>query len=141
LAIECQGPAHFFLHPYRTAAFGNLVYTYGQNSSKDESMRRIPPLNGRLGLRYQAPSGLWSEAEWLFATKQDRLASGDVDDHRIPPGGPPGWNIVNLRFGHSLGWFAFNLGLQNLFDEAYRLHGSGVDEYGRSVWASAQFRF
>ena len=50
-----------------------------------------------------------------------------------PPGGTPGWNLLNLRFGHSIQSLTINLGLQNLFDEAYRLYTSGVDGYARSL--------
>jgi outer membrane cobalamin receptor len=115
-------------------AFGNIVYTYGQNSSRDEPLRRIPPLNGRIGIRYRRIDGWWGEFEWLGATAQDRLAPGDIADHRIPPGGTPGWEVVNMQAGISLRRFTLSAGLQNLFDEAYRIHGSGIDGYGRSFW-------
>jgi outer membrane receptor protein involved in Fe transport len=94
-----------------------------------------------LGIRYQGQQGFWSELEWLYATHQNRLASGDIADHRIPEGGTPGWTVVNLRLGHVFPWFRVNGGIQNLFNEAYRLHGSGVDGYGRSAWVSADVPF
>jgi hypothetical protein len=31
--------------------------------------------------------------------------------------------------------------LENAFDEAYRVHGSGIDGYGRHAWVSAQVGF
>jgi outer membrane receptor protein involved in Fe transport len=104
-------------------------------------MRRIPPLYGRLGFRFEDRSGLWSEAEWRFATQQDRLSGGDVADHRIPPGGTPGWNVIDLRLGYDFPRLTLNGGIQNLFNEAYRIHGSGVDGYGRSGWIGARLRF
>ncbi len=125
----------------QTAVFGSLVYTHGHNESQDEPMRRIPPLFGRLGLRYEGRSGLWSELEWRFATQQDRLSSGDVADHRIPPGGTPGWNLLNLRLGYPFPWLTLNGGIQNLLNEGYRIHGSGVDGYGRSGWIALRLRF
>ncbi len=127
--------------PHETAAFGHLVYTYGQNETKNEPMRRIPPLYGQLGLRYKAQIGFWSEIEWQFATIQDRLSGGDVDDHRIPPGGTPGWSVLNFRIGYSIQTLMCSLGFINLLDETYRLHGSGVDGYGRSFWASVRYGF
>ncbi len=64
-------------------------------------MRRIPPLNGKAALQY-SKSKLFGETEFLFAVKQDRLSNGDIDDHRIPEGGTPGWQVVNLKLGYSL---------------------------------------
>src|SRR5690606_39316167 len=39
----------------------------------------IPPLNGKLGLKY-FKSKIFGEVEYLFAAKQDRLSGGDIDD-------------------------------------------------------------
>ena len=117
-------------------AFGNMAYTFGQNISKDEPMRRIPPLFGRLGLRGDIINNLWYMGEWVFAGKQDRLSSGDEADDRIAPGGTPAWNVVNLYAGYNFTWFSINISGQNIFNEAYRVHGSGVDGIGRSFWAS-----
>lgn len=124
----------------RWEGYGTFSYAYGQDVSKDEPMRRIPPLNGLAGLRYTHPSGFWSKADLLFADKQDRLSGGDQSDHRIAAGGTPGWQVMNLTAGYTWNRFDFNLGLQNLWDEAYRMHGSGVDGYGRSLWAVLQIR-
>ncbi len=122
-------------------AFGSLIYTYGQNVSSNEPMRRIPPLNGRLGLQYYQGKGWIARAEWLFAGRQDRLSGGDLDDHRISPTGTPGWHVVNVYAGYTYDWFSVHAGLQNLTDTYYRMHGSGVDGYGRSVWVAARARF
>jgi outer membrane receptor protein involved in Fe transport len=116
----------------------NLTWLQGKNLENDEPMRRIPPLNGKLALQYNK-SGIFGEAEFLFAAKQDRLSGGDIDDHRIPDGGTPGWNILNLKAGYAWKTVSLNAGLQNIFNKAYRIHGSGVDGYGRSFWISLQF--
>jgi outer membrane receptor protein involved in Fe transport len=116
----------------------NLSWIYGKNMDDGEPMRRIPPLNGKLALQY-SKSKLFGETEFLFAVKQDRLSNGDIDDHRIPEGGTPGWEVVNLKLGYSLERISVNAGLQNIFNAAYRVHGSGVDGYGRSWWMSLQF--
>jgi len=123
------------------AAFGSVIYTYGQKTSTDEPMRRIPPLNGQIGLRFSSEQPLWGEARLLLATKQDRLAAGDRDDHRIPKGGTPGWTVFNLTGGYTLFTrLDVMLGMLNLFNEAYRFHGSGVDGYGRSLWLGVKYR-
>mgnify|MGYP006311289757 FL=1 len=103
-------------------------------------MRRIPPLNGKLALQYNQ-SGFFGEAEFLFAAKQDRLSGGDIDDHRIPDGGTPGWSILNFKAGYSWKSVSLNAGLHNLFNKAYRIHGSGVDGYGRSFWTTVLLKF
>jgi len=121
---------------------GHLAYTYGQQTSTDQPMRRIPPLNGLIAVRLSTGSRAWLEGSARFATKQDRLASGDRDDHRIPPGGTPGWIVVSASSGVPL-WGHVDLvgGLQNIFNEAYRVHGSGIDGYGRAAWIGAHVRF
>ena len=121
--------------------YGNLTYTYGQNETLDEPLSRIPPLNGRIGLYATCPKGYWVRGEWLAATKQDRLSAGDEADSRIPEGGTPGWIVVNFRAGYDWKWLGLTAGLNNLFDEGYRTHGSGVDGYGRSFWLGVKFGF
>jgi outer membrane receptor protein involved in Fe transport len=116
------------------SAYGNITYTYGQNETADEPMSRIPPLNGKIGLYYKCKCAFWSRLELISAGLQDRLASGDISDSRIPEGGTPGWNVLNLRTGYSWKWLDISAGLNNIFDEGYRTHGSGVDGYGRSLW-------
>jgi len=116
----------------------NLTWLRGKNLENDKPMRRIPPLSGKLALQYNK-SGIFGEAEFLFAAKQDRLSGGDIDDHRIPNGGTPGWNIMNLKAGFAWKTISLNAGLQNIFNKAYRIHGSGVDGYGRSFWILLQF--
>lgn len=126
-------------------AFGNVTYTYGQNITKQEPMRRIPPLFGRLGLRYQHTAGLFIKAEWAAAGEQDRLAAGDKSDVRIAvrleDGVMPSWNILNLYMGYSYKSFTLNVIGQNLFNQAYRVYASGIDGYGRSIGASLNFEF
>lgn len=119
---------------------GNITYTYGVNKTKSEPLRRIPPLHGRVISTVR--KGNWfARAEALFAAKQDRLAQGDKEDNRIPAGGTPGWKIVNLYAGNEWGCFYFNAGLQNIFNQDYRTHGSGINGVGRSGWLSATFNF
>lgn len=125
--------------------YGNVTYTYGENKTRKEPMRRIPPLFGRLGLRYGHPSGLWIRTEWAVAGKQDRLAGGDRSDARINirliNGVMPGWDIVNLHAGYSYRFWSIQLSAQNIFDEAYRVYASGIDGYGRSMTAAVNIRF
>jgi len=118
---------------------GSLTYTYGQNLTKNEPVRRIPPLFGRLAAEYEYKNW-WSNIEWLAATKQERLAQGDKDDNRIPEGGTPGWNIFNINTGYSWKFMSLDLRVQNLLNKDYRYHGSGVNGYGRSALISAMIK-
>ena len=126
----------------RTTVFGHVAYAFGQNTTLDEPMRRIPPLNGLIGVRYDGARGWWLQGYFQAAGLQDRLAQGDLDDHRIPDGGTPGWQVVDLFAGLPLGrHLTVSVGLLNLFNEAYRTHGSGIDGYGRSAWVNLEARF
>lgn len=117
----------------------NATYTFGHNIDDDEPLRRIPPLFGRARLEYYPGLGFQAAVECLFAAKQDRLSSGDIADHRIPAGGTPGWQVVNIQAQWRRGGFQLTAGLQNLFDSAYRTHGSGIDAAGRCAWSGVRW--
>lgn len=114
---------------------GSMTYTYGQNITRNEPVRRIPPLFGRLAVEYKH-KGWWINVEWQTAGKQDRLAAGDNEDNRIPSGGTPGWNIFNINTSYEVRFIKIDLSLINLFNQDYRFHGSGVNGYGRSAFLS-----
>jgi hemoglobin/transferrin/lactoferrin receptor protein len=116
---------------------GGIAFAYGQNPGKNEPLRRIPPFNGRLMAAYREKKW-FAAAECLFAAKQSRLAQGDKDDNRIPAGGTPGWQVVNLYGGYQLSCLRVNAGMQNLLNRDYRTHGSGINGQGRSGWISLQ---
>lgn len=127
------------------SAFGNVTYTHGENETKKEPMRRIPPLFGRIGFRYAHSSGIWLRSEWAMAGKQDRLAAGDKSDVRINvrliDGAMPAWDIVNIYAGYSYKFITLQLSAQNIFDRAYRVYASGIDGYGRCMTASLSLKF
>jgi len=122
------------------SAQGALTYTYGQNVTAKEPMRRIPPVFGRLALNFNP--GNWSfDAEVFIADKQARLAKGDTEDNRIPEGGTPGWTVLNLHAGYTWQFINFRISALNLLNEDYRTHGSGVNGYGRSLFATVGLTF
>jgi outer membrane receptor for ferrienterochelin and colicin len=114
---------------------GSIAYTYGNNETKQEPLRRIPPINGRLMATWQK-AALFASAEFLFAGKQGRLAKGDKEDIRINPLGTPGWQVLNFYGGTWLGRLHWSFSVQNIFDVDYRTHGSGINGVGRSGWIS-----
>jgi outer membrane receptor protein involved in Fe transport len=122
--------------------FGFVATTYGQQLSGGVPMRRIPPANGLVGARYGWASGWWLEGTMRAARPQTRLAPGDLADHRIAPGGTPGWMVANLSAGTRLSErLLLSGGVANLVNAAYRVHGSGIDGPGRNAWLSARVEF
>ena len=117
-----------------------IAYSYGQNLTTKEPLRRIPPFNGRF-IGSWRHKHWYAGMEWIFAARQDRLAQGDKDDNRIPKGGTPGWNLLNMYASYQLTVVRINLGLQNIFNKDYRMHGSGINGYGRSAWFQLTLNF
>lgn len=121
--------------------YTDLAYTYGQNETKNEPVRRTPPLSGRVGVHYQASNAFFVKVEDIFAGKQERLAQGDKDDNRIPKGGTNGWNLLNIYSGYEYNNVTLIGSFQNIFNVDYRTHGSGINGVGRSLIATLMYRF
>lgn len=123
------------------SAFGNFAWSEGAVEQFDGSVigtypaSRIQPLTAQLGLRWEsADRKWWAEGVATLAAKQDRLSLSDrTDTQRIPPGGTPGYAIGSVRVGwrpcRNLDLFA---ACENITDEDYRIHGSGINEPGRN---------
>lgn len=113
-----------------------LAYQQGWNNTKDEPLRRVPPLFGSVSANYSV-NKFFVKAEILAADKQSKLAQGDKDDNRIPAGGTPGWSVINFYAGYHFNkHFSVNTSLQNILNKDYRLHGSGINGAGRSMIVS-----
>ncbi len=119
---------------------GFVSFNHGQNITGAEPLRRMPPLNGHFSASYKWPL-FYVKAEIAWADHQNRLAKGDIDDNRIPVGGTPGWQVLNFYSGYKFNALQFRLGAQNLFNQDYRTHGSGVNAVGRSFWLSIAYHF
>lgn len=120
----------------------------GDGNLEDVDFRRIPPLHGRAALDWRPDEPefewvTWALAEVIWASKQDKLHPGDVSDSRIDPDGTPGWGVLNLEVGGPFDeearghWW---VGVHNVFDEAYRIHGSGFDAAGRALVVGLSWR-
>jgi outer membrane cobalamin receptor len=100
---------------------------------------RMPPFNGRLGLYYTA-NALTIDAYLVFASEQDRLSARDVQDPRIDPSGTPGWLTANLAASWQVsGEWQIRAAIENIFDQSYRMHGSGIDAAGTNFVVSAHW--
>jgi outer membrane receptor protein involved in Fe transport len=119
------------------------TYPTSEREKEREYLDRLPPLSGLVGVRYANSDGYLVGGRLRMADKADRLSTRDRSDtQRIPPGGTPGYAVVDL--------FAtvpvcesviLGCGLENVFDKDYRVHGSGQNEPGRNFWVSVTFRF
>jgi iron complex outermembrane receptor protein/hemoglobin/transferrin/lactoferrin receptor protein len=99
---------------------------------------RIPPLNGTAELRWRhRPTGVYLGSGVRWALAQTRLAPQDLSDARIPLGGTPGYAVLDLRAGWRWREYAVvALVVENVFDAAYRVHGSSVNGPGIGVLLS-----
>jgi len=111
-----------------------------ENDGTENPADRIPPFNGRLSFRYQANNSLLIEPYVLFAGSQDRLSPRDVQDVRINPAGTAGWVTANIAATWQAGerWQA-TASVENILDQKYRLHGSGIDATGRNLLLSLHY--
>jgi hemoglobin/transferrin/lactoferrin receptor protein len=101
---------------------------------EEEYLDKLMPLTGQLGARFQSDER-WFELVAVGAGEADKLSTADtLDTQRIPPGGTPGYVVFHARGGWRLGrHLALDVGLENLFDADYRVHGSGLNRPGRSL--------
>ena len=124
--------------------YANVVlnYTWGEqriDGLPTEPADRIPPLSGRFDITYD-PGASFQVSAWLrFAGAQDRLSARDVRDVRIDPTGTSGWATMGARasWDYRNRW-QVTLGVENVFDKQYRVHGSGLDAPGQNVLLSVR---
>jgi len=110
----------------------NTTYTFGQNVTKNEPMRRIPPMFGQNCLSWNNNKSS-IQIVHQYAGAQKRLAQGDKDDNRIGILGTPQWNLFNLTGAYTLKHLNVQLGLLNILNEKYKTHGSGIYGMGRAI--------
>jgi outer membrane receptor protein involved in Fe transport len=101
---------------------GTASYTRGENLESGLPLAAVPPLEGSVSLRVrpvQAAGGSgrsWVEAVVSAASRQDRIAeqAGEIES--------PGYQLLDVRSGFSVGRATFLAGVENVFDRAYRGH-------------------
>lgn len=110
----------------------------GEQPQYDVPFRRIPPLHGRVGVRYDGKR-VWNFIRWaeiytMWAATQTDLHPEDETDPRIDPDGTEAWITLNGEMGgpvvKDVTWTA---GVHNALDASYRVHGSGMDAPGAAL--------
>ncbi|MEQ1841255.1 MAG: TonB-dependent receptor, partial [Verrucomicrobiales bacterium] len=107
-----------------------------------EPMSRLMPFTAEAGIRWENTDGdVWVELLAYGADKQDKLPARDLlDTERIPPGGTPGYLIGTLRGGWELNkGLTLTAALENVTDEIYRVHGSGINGPERNFILGAEW--
>jgi hemoglobin/transferrin/lactoferrin receptor protein len=110
----------------------------------EEPVSRLLPLTGLAGVRYDHPDRRWwVEGNVQITDRADRLSASDrADTQRIPPGGTPGYTLATVRGGwRATDALTLTAGVENVFNEDYRIHGSGVNEPGVNFFFGAEMRF
>ncbi|MBB6522652.1 TonB-dependent receptor [Pseudoteredinibacter isoporae] len=124
----------------------NASWVQGEQSlpdfRDDQYFSRSMPFSGSAALAWNH-LGHKVEIELRHNSKANHLSPADLDDtQRIPPGGTPAFTLLNIRSEHPLSsvgnWY---LDLNNVTDEAYRSHGSGINEPGRGISVGVDIRW
>ena len=110
----------------------------------DGDLAEIPPLKGRIALRYDT-GNYFAQIEGVFQATQDRVDS-DLKEEKTP-----GWGVLNIRAGFTHNHFRAIAGADNLFNKFYYEHlsylrdpfsrGSKVPQPGRSLFLSISYNF
>lgn len=144
--VEISG--HFKIDEH-WSVFGGFAYQDSKVSTfptsapflQDEPLSRLLPLNGYTGLRWKnSEETLWIEGLVTAFDDADRLSTSDRrDTQRIPPDGTPGYWLATVRSGLELNEkLTVTSGIENLFNQAYRSHGSGQNEPGLNAFIGVE---
>jgi hemoglobin/transferrin/lactoferrin receptor protein len=126
--------------------FASINYTYGRfdNDTSLVPLDHIPPINGRIGMRY-AEAKWYSEFYALYNGKKrlnDYNPGGEDNLIYATASGMPSWYTVNLRFGATLiHHLTMQLGIENILDKNYRYFASGISAPGRNLVVALRYSF
>ena len=146
--VELSASWRFFS---KYTAFGSFswidgevdTYPASEPEKTEEPISRLMPTTYHAGIRWEPTDKCWLEGLVTIAEKQDDLSSRDKSDtQRIPPGGTPGYTVYVIRGGWNMTDFiTATAAVENITDEDYRIHGSGLNEPGRNFLIAVDCRF
>jgi len=122
----------------------SLNYTKGYITGTKEPFAHIPPVFGKTGLLFEKES--WDVELFGNYNAWKRIAdfaSGTTDNpQEATVDGSPSWYTINLRASLSVNeHLTFQLGLNNLLDQHYKMFASGISAPGRNVMVSGRLFF
>ena len=141
VGLELEGRAGLGEH---VAISGTASGVRGDNRTDDRVLAQIPPLQGRVGLDWDASwGGLGAGLRW--AARQTRVDDDPRTGSGLDPGETPGYAVLDLSGTYEIGrGISLAAGVDNLFDHVYADHLSRsnlfdpepvrVNEPGRSFW-------
>ncbi|MFO7843235.1 MAG: TonB-dependent receptor [Bacteroidales bacterium] len=129
--------------------YGNFVfhgsgsYVRGEDTKNNTNLPLIPPMNGRIGLKYTFPKYVGADLIAIGFTDQDKVAEGETETK--------GFARFDLRIHSALIIFKFAKvqffgGIENIGDRAYRNHlatnrGAIPIEPGRNFYLKMKVLF
>jgi iron complex outermembrane receptor protein len=128
-------------------------YVWAKDLASGLPLAQIPPLSGSATLRgHLFDDRLVPALSVRWAVRQGRVDADPASGSGIDPGKTPGWAVVDVRVTWlESAWGEAAIGCDNLFDRTYADHlakaetfdptVTRVDEPGRSLWASLDWRF
>jgi outer membrane receptor protein involved in Fe transport len=122
------------------AALGYARGTQVKDGDVEEPADRCPPLGGSLAARWSPTPRLALELGGKLAAAQRRLSARDRDDPRIDPEGTPAFAKLHASAAYSWPSWTIAVALDNITDEQYREHGSGVDAPGVDLRVLVRWR-
>ena len=123
-------------------AFASVAYTRPDTTASGEStLPRMPPVHGVAAVEFRRPRTIFNFVQLLvrWAGPQRQLAGEDLWDPTICPTAPvmagcsgtPGFLLLSLRSALRLSrQIQLTAAVDNITNESYRFHGSGVDGAG-----------
>ena len=121
------------------SAFASVAYTHAlAATSPDSPLPRVPPVHGVAALEFRRPRTIFSFIQLMmrWAGPQRRLSAEDLFDPTIclastRCGGTPGFVMVSLRSALRLSrQIQLTAAIDNITNESYRFHGSGLNGPG-----------
>jgi len=123
--------------------YGGISFVNGENTETNSALPQMPPLNGKLGLKYSFENLISANINFVIFNSQNRVSSGEL--------ATPGYTIFNfyLNFKNiktGLLNISVAAGIENIFNVKYRdflstARGSFIYEPGRNIFLKTKINF
>ncbi len=131
---------------------GDATYTYGDNLDDDIALAQIPPLQGTLGMAWQAHEHVALGTNMRWAMQQTRVDTDPTTGTGRDVGETDGYAVFDVNATVTkLEPLSLTVGVSNLFDQTYANHLNRsnisdpteiqVNEPGRSFYVQARLPF